>query len=236
MPAQRDLTGDRFGELTVIRRDGSAVYGRPCAAWLCECDCGRREVVAQIALARGKITACYHCRRPDCIVCAGKVPAHRPRSNTCSEACARTKKRKQWLAYYHAAVARDPEFNRNRHLRTLARMAADPALAERIRAIHRAANARWRQDPANREALRRYSAAYWVENRETIIAARRARLDAMTPEQLQHWLHRMRQHSRAWATRYRARMRDDPNLHAQYLENLREYRRRRAQASQHGQG
>ena len=38
-----DLTGQRFGKLTVVRRDGSDKHGH--STWLCKCDCGQFTVV-----------------------------------------------------------------------------------------------------------------------------------------------------------------------------------------------
>ena len=38
-----DLTGQRFGRLTVIRYDHSEHDG---AHWLCKCDCGKEKVAA----------------------------------------------------------------------------------------------------------------------------------------------------------------------------------------------
>ena len=38
MSALKDLTGQKFGRLTVIKRKGSSKYNR--AIWECKCDCG----------------------------------------------------------------------------------------------------------------------------------------------------------------------------------------------------
>ena len=55
-----DLTGKRFGRLTVIKRDGT--YERPCGVkeptWLCVCDCGNTVVVLGTNLKSGKTLAC----------------------------------------------------------------------------------------------------------------------------------------------------------------------------------
>ena len=42
-----DLTGQRFGRLTVLQRDADRVYpnGSIAVKWLCQCDCGRKVVV-----------------------------------------------------------------------------------------------------------------------------------------------------------------------------------------------
>lgn len=63
-----DLTGQKFGTLTVIERDTTkkdAVY------WKCKCDCGRERTVLGATLREGKATSCGHypcknaCRRLD---------------------------------------------------------------------------------------------------------------------------------------------------------------------------
>lgn len=51
MPKLKDLTGQKFGKLTVIGRDeyrkGNITY------WLCKCDCGNEKV---LSIARGSLT------------------------------------------------------------------------------------------------------------------------------------------------------------------------------------
>jgi hypothetical protein len=48
MPALRDLTGQRFGRLTVLHR---AENGDGEAHWLCGCECGEKRVVRGQAFA-----------------------------------------------------------------------------------------------------------------------------------------------------------------------------------------
>lgn len=220
-----DLTGQKFGRLIVVERAGSLKYGRMVPAWRCECDCGRREVLAQPQLLSKGWRECSLCRRPDCIACGKKVPASRPRSATCSETCARSKRQAEWRADYRRRSA-DPDFNRRRHQRLLERMQADTELAERVRDIRRAAGARWRTNQANRETIRKYMASHYATNRTEIQARRRARLNSMTPAQLAHWRERMRAYQRAYANRYRDQLRADPDRHRAYLDMMREYRRR----------
>ena len=50
-----DLTGQRFGRLTVIRYDHSEHDG---AHWLCKCDCGKEKVAAGYSLRSGKTRSC----------------------------------------------------------------------------------------------------------------------------------------------------------------------------------
>lgn len=55
-----DLTGRRFGRLTVIERKGVGNDG--CVTWLCRCDCGNMVVVRSRDLKSGatKSCGCYH--------------------------------------------------------------------------------------------------------------------------------------------------------------------------------
>lgn len=50
-----DLTGQRFGRLTVIRYDHSEHDG---AHWLCKCDCGTEKVIAGYLLRNGSTKSC----------------------------------------------------------------------------------------------------------------------------------------------------------------------------------
>lgn len=60
MGACRDLTGQRFGRLTVISR--AEDYVRPSShrsvRWLCRCDCGTEKVVRGTHLKSGAIVSC----------------------------------------------------------------------------------------------------------------------------------------------------------------------------------
>lgn len=50
-----DLTGQRFGRLTVIRYDHAEHDG---AHWLCKCDCGTEKVIAGYLLRNGATKSC----------------------------------------------------------------------------------------------------------------------------------------------------------------------------------
>lgn len=52
----KDLTGLRFGLLTVINRVENSAAGR--ARWLCRCDCGGEKTVASAELNRGRTRSC----------------------------------------------------------------------------------------------------------------------------------------------------------------------------------
>lgn len=61
-----DLTGRRFGRLTVIERSGSAYVGydrqhRP--LWRCQCDCGTECIVMGQNLTQGQTRSCGCLRR-----------------------------------------------------------------------------------------------------------------------------------------------------------------------------
>jgi hypothetical protein len=58
-----DLTGKRFGELTVVRRDGVRVYrSMSVPLWKCVCDCGNETDVLGPDLRNGHTKSCG-CRR-----------------------------------------------------------------------------------------------------------------------------------------------------------------------------
>ena len=49
-----DLTGNRYGRLTVIGRDGNGLPVR----WMCKCDCGNTKSILGYHLRKGKIRSC----------------------------------------------------------------------------------------------------------------------------------------------------------------------------------
>lgn len=55
MPAFKDLTGQRFGRLTVLSRaeDYISPAGKKTVRWLCRCDCGNEVTVLRSQLTRG---------------------------------------------------------------------------------------------------------------------------------------------------------------------------------------
>lgn len=62
----KDLTGQRFNKLTVIKYAGKKGNGKKkLCHWLCKCDCGNRVVVARNHLANGhtKSCGCYKLKR-----------------------------------------------------------------------------------------------------------------------------------------------------------------------------
>lgn len=56
MATVRDLTGTKFGRLTVVTRQGTDKHGH--ALWICECICGKNVVVTGNGLVSGDTKSC----------------------------------------------------------------------------------------------------------------------------------------------------------------------------------
>ena len=52
----KDLTGQKFGKLTVIRRKPN--FGAGYVEWTCRCDCGRQHVARTGNLVKGNTQSC----------------------------------------------------------------------------------------------------------------------------------------------------------------------------------
>lgn len=52
----KDLTGQRFGRLVVLRRVDNDSHGN--LRWLCECDCGNQKIVGGRHLTSGRTKSC----------------------------------------------------------------------------------------------------------------------------------------------------------------------------------
>lgn len=57
-----EITGQRFGHLTVIKRSFRKTKGCRSLHWICECDCGRRVIARSDNLRSGRTTKCSACR------------------------------------------------------------------------------------------------------------------------------------------------------------------------------
>lgn len=62
-----DITNQRFGKLTVIKRVENSISksGYQAARWLCKCDCGNEIVVRGNSIRSGHVTSCGCLRKPD---------------------------------------------------------------------------------------------------------------------------------------------------------------------------
>lgn len=56
MGKSKDITGQRFGRLTVLRRAKPNKWGQP--RWTCLCDCGRQHAVYTGHLNSGDVSSC----------------------------------------------------------------------------------------------------------------------------------------------------------------------------------
>lgn len=67
MSKVRDLTGQRFGRLTVIKRGEDIIYpsGQKKITWLCKCDCGNYKIVKSDCLKEKTIQSCG-CYNSEC--------------------------------------------------------------------------------------------------------------------------------------------------------------------------
>ena len=53
---KKDLTGKRFGRLTVLKEAEERKYGSVC--WICKCDCGKTVIESSRALTQGYAKSC----------------------------------------------------------------------------------------------------------------------------------------------------------------------------------
>lgn len=82
-----DMTGERYGRLTVIRRAESDGVGR--ARWLCRCDCGREVVRLRQVLREGGAKASCGCWKVEACRELGRRSAGRPKPKGLQAAFAR---------------------------------------------------------------------------------------------------------------------------------------------------
>lgn len=59
---RNDLSGQRFGKLTVIKYGGTNQVDHH-AMWICRCDCGNETTVQSGSLTTGRTRSCGHCNR-----------------------------------------------------------------------------------------------------------------------------------------------------------------------------
>lgn len=62
MSAFKDITGQRFGRLTVLKR-GQDDVNWGFVRWLCKCDCGNKAVISGTRLRSGEKISCNSCGR-----------------------------------------------------------------------------------------------------------------------------------------------------------------------------
>ena len=78
MPGFKDLTGMKFGRLTVIGLDSKKeVGGRTRYYWLCQCDCGKKHVARTDGLTGGGVQSCGCLHRETAIEHVSKHHKHK---------------------------------------------------------------------------------------------------------------------------------------------------------------
>ena len=75
-----DLTGQRFGRLTVIKEAGKTKQNR--IKWLCQCDCGKETVIPSSSLIKGHTKSCG-CARAEFFTKINTVHGKRTRGKKC---------------------------------------------------------------------------------------------------------------------------------------------------------
>lgn len=175
MARMRDLTGMRFGRLTVLDLAEMTTYGgRRQGLWHCRCDCGEEldlptdklPVTARqrerMMLSRRRLyDCCEKCRAKICPVC-GKPFSHSHPSFICNrsecQAALRRERIRFWSALSALLYRTDPEYraqyreNQKRYYALHPRRRPpiselSPAEQERIRAAAREAYQRMKADP-----------------------------------------------------------------------------------------
>lgn len=110
----KDLTGTRYGRLTVIRLVGQRISDcrdgkRSSYLWLCLCDCGMEHITSRDSLASGRANSCGCFRKETknlfmpilhkiCEMC-GEVFLGIPRKKTCSKQCHKSYTQKYVMNY-----------------------------------------------------------------------------------------------------------------------------------------
>lgn len=60
--AVRDLTGEQFGRLTVLHRSKNPTMKNH---WMCECKCGKQQLIETPMLLNGKSLSCSECKKAE---------------------------------------------------------------------------------------------------------------------------------------------------------------------------
>jgi predicted nucleic acid-binding Zn ribbon protein len=203
---------------------GGTFSGAPNAT-LCSAECRRarrRGTDAGVVALPPKVDVCE--------VCGGEFQRDRGLRKTCSEGCLRERRKRRGRKAWRRRVARNPELTCNMARRRREKAAVDPEYAARLKqweankyAKHRE---RMRSDPEYATRIHQRAVAHYAAHAEEIQAKRKARLDAMTPEELGVWLRRARRYCREWRKKWRDDLVKNPIEHERFRSFYREYRRR----------
>lgn len=242
MPAESDLGGRRFGALLVIGLDRIAPHGGSLRRWWrVQCDCGREDICPQRWLTTSDpdraFTACSFCRSPECVVCGCRT-GHRFRL-TCSVECDLAHTRSIGRASYHRRMS-DPvnplrSARVERHARDYA--AKPPEKRAEINQARWARIVQIEEQAAEVGDRRRAKMRmHYAKDSARIQAERRARLAALTDDDLAEHQARMREYQRKAAKRRRGALAANLVARQEFLEMQAEWRRRRALAKLMSEG
>lgn len=95
MGSKRDLTGQRFGRLTVISEAGRKHGG---VVWLCKCDCGTEKEIMSATLLQGTTVSCG-CYNRDVITKHNKSRSKLYRTYQCMVDRCKNPKSPEWKRY-----------------------------------------------------------------------------------------------------------------------------------------
>lgn len=229
MPKPIDLSGTRPPGCSyiVVRLDGTIQFSKPTRAWLCRCDCGAEFRLPQTRIpyaphiaknVRRAVFACDVCGGVDCLICGKRLPRSTTRT-VCEGACKIEYAKRVAHDYY----LRNKELVKKRSVENGKRRRAEGSPV--VKAADKRKWERTKADPEKMTKAREVIKKHYHANRDEILAKRRARKAAMSPEQLTQWRAKMRGYQRKFARKRRAALHADPELHAKYLEYMRKYGR-----------
>lgn len=232
MPARAKLEGAHIGALLVLHQAGRDSRGGQ--MWRVRCVCGAEEIYPQRRLgqqrARSPVRACTKCEAPACLICGKQLPA-RTTKRTCSPEChrARTREIQREAA---RRLSRDPVRRARmlelRRRRWRLRIEVDPGLALACNAARRRRARAARTDPAIVDRLRLRSREHYAANAARIQLARRNRAAALPETTLAQIADAQLEYQRRHQRRVHQARIADPEAHRAYLDQMAEYRRRRA--------
>lgn len=197
MPFQRnDLTGVRYGKLTVVSNAGTTRYGgKSQTLWHCVCDCGETidlphyklpfsesNIRAMNRAGRLPYTSCETCRAKTCPLCGDRFPYSHP-SHVCPSPLCQEEQRRWRDDFWHGVSTE-----------------------------------RYRADPEYRASVRAYQNDYYNERADEIREARTARVERLPAAERE-------ERARRRATRgaaYYAELKNDAVRYARHRERHRE--------------
>lgn len=190
MPPPVDLTGRRFGDLTVVRKVGVNPHVRRLnAIWLCHCErCGRNEEMIQQwipynasrAARNNARWSCSVCFRGPCEICGGENISG-TYQGVCSEACHHERQKQHAREFHYRRLAENPDYYKEVARAKRKALEADPEKMEAFLAKQRE---KGRLDHAkNGEAINAKAREAYHRNRDHVLQQRREKFAALPEEE-----------------------------------------------------